>query len=266
MEADAPSVEPLPQQAPAGERVLQDGRKAVYRHPLPVRVWHWINVLCVIVLVPSGLQILNAHPALYWGEASSFARPWIAFGSSGSLGDEAAFPSWITLPSWQDLADGRSWHLFFAWVFVVSGLTYVIYALASRRLESTLWPSRGELRGIGRSILDHLRLKFPEGEEARRYNLLQKLSYLAVLFVVLPLMVLTGLTMSPGMDARLHFLTELLGGRQSARTIHFLTACALVLFIVVHLAAMVAAGPLNELRSIVTGWFVLARHHEEDSQ
>ena len=142
----------------------------------------------------------------------------------------------------------------------------MIYALASGRLTGVLWPSRRELRGIGRSILDHVRLRFPEGEEARRYNLLQKLSYVAVLFLVLPLMVATGLTMSPGMDARLHFLTELFGGRQSARTIHFLTACALVLFIVVHLVAMVAAGPLKELRSIVTGWFVLSRRSPEETR
>lgn len=263
MSARAPTVETQPTPA-ARERVLQDGRKAVYRHPLPVRVWHWLNVLCVIVLIPSGLQILNAHPALYWGEASSFAHPWVSFGSFGAIGDEAPFPSWITLPSWQDLAGGRTWHLFFAWIFVVSGLGYVIYALASGRVHGTLWPSRGELRGIGSSIRDHLRLRFPEGEEARRYNLLQKLSYLAVLFVVLPLMVLTGLTLSPGMDARLHFLTALFGGRQSARTIHFLIACTLVLFILVHLAAMLAAGPLNELRSMVTGWFVLARRRREE--
>jgi Ni/Fe-hydrogenase b-type cytochrome subunit len=261
LNARVSSVEPQ-QAAQARERLLRDGRTAVYRHPLPVRVWHWINVLCVIVLIPSGLQILNAHPALYWGKASTFANPWITFGSGG---DEPAFPSWTTLPSWQDLADGRTWHFFFAWVFVASGLAYVIYALASRRIAGTLWPSGSELRGIGRSIRDHLRLKFPEGEEARRYNLLQKLSYLGVLFLVLPLMVLTGLTMSPGMDARLHWLTEIFGGRQSARTVHFLTACALVLFIVMHLAAMVAAGPLNELRSIVTGWFVLARRRAKET-
>ena len=260
--APAPSVEP---QVPTRvrERVLNDGRTAVYRHPLPVRVWHWINVLCLLVLIPSGLQILNAHPALYWGNASTFGTPWVDFGLQR---DAPAFPSWITLPSWQDLADGRTWHIFFAWIFVASGLAYVIYTLASGRVQRMLWPSGGELRGIGRSILDHLRLKFPEGEEARRYNLLQKLSYLTVLFLVLPLMVATGLTMSPGMDARLHFLTELFGGRQSARTIHFLTACALVLFILVHLAAMLAAGPLNELRSIVTGWFALARGGREETR
>jgi thiosulfate reductase cytochrome b subunit len=100
-------------------------------------------------------------------------------------------------------------------------------------------------------------LHFPHDEEARHYNVLQKLSYLAVLFGLLPLMVATGLTMSPGMDARLHFLVEVFGGRQSARTLHFLTACSLVLFVVVHIIAVVAAGPVTELRSIITGWFVI---------
>ena len=240
------------------ERALPDGTAAVYRHPLPVRLWHWINVLCFVVLIPSGLQILNAHPALYWGNASTFEHPWIAFGAGA---DSPAFPSWITLPPWQDLADGRSWHFFFAWILVVSGLAYAIYVVASRRLHGMLLPGRGELEHIGRSILDHLRLRFPEGDDARRYNVLQKLSYLAVLFILLPSMVLTGLAMSPGMDARLHWLTEVFGGRQSARTIHFLTACALVLFVLVHLAAIAAAGPLNEMRGIVTGWFVLGRRH-----
>jgi thiosulfate reductase cytochrome b subunit len=238
------------------ERTERDGRLAVYRHPLPVRLWHWINVVCLAVLIPSGLQILNAHPALYWGDASTFAHPWVSFAGTG---DEPAFPAWITLPGWQDLAGGRRWHFFFAWIFVASGLAYVIYALASRRASRMLWPSGGELRLLGRSIVEHLRLKFPQGEEARRYNVLQKLAYLAVLFGLLPLMVLTGLTMSPGLDARLHLLTELFGGRQSARTIHFLAASALVAFLVIHLVAILAAGPLNELRSMLTGWFVLRR-------
>jgi thiosulfate reductase cytochrome b subunit len=100
-------------------------------------------------------------------------------------------------------------------------------------------------------------VRFPHGEAARHYNVLQKLSYLAVLFGLLPLMAATGLTMSPGMDARLHFLTEIFGGRQSARTIHFLAAMALVVFFVVHIVAVLAAGPLTELRSIITGWFVI---------
>jgi thiosulfate reductase cytochrome b subunit len=232
---------------------LADGRIAVYRHPLMVRVTHWVNALCLLVLLLSGLQILNAHPALYWGNTSVFDHPFIAFGS----GRGPAISHWLTLPGWQDLAGGRRWHFFFAWLFVLNGLFYVVYVLSSRRVSQVLAPTKSQLRHIGESIREHLRLHFPHGEEARQYNVLQKLSYLVVLFGLLPLMVLTGLTMSPGMDARLHFLTEVFGGRQSARTIHFLTAMALVLFFFIHMIAVVAAGPLTELRSIITGWFVI---------
>lgn len=241
------------------ERVLSGGRRAVYRHPLAVRVWHWINALCLLVLLLSGLQILNAHPALYWGQVSTFDKPWLAFGS----GDAPAFPAWITLPPWQDLAAGRHWHFFFAWIFVVSGGAYVLYALVSRRVRRVLLPFRGELRHLGASLADHLRLRFPRGEAARHYNPLQKLSYLVVIFGLLPLMILTGLTMSPGLDARFHFLTVLLGGRQSARTVHFFTASAIVLFFLIHMLAVLAAGPLNEMRAIVTGWLVIRGRKEE---
>ncbi len=233
------------------DRTLDRGRIAVYRHPLPVRITHWMNALCLLVLLLSGLQILNAHPALYWGNASTFSHPFIAFGSA------PAFPPWATLPSWQDLAAGRRWHFFFAWLFVLNGLLYVVYALTSRRVDKVLAPTGEQLRHIGGSIREHLMLRFPHDEAARHYNVLQKLSYLAVLFGLLPLMVATGLTMSPGMDARLHFLVEAFGGRQSARTVHFLTASTLVWFFLVHMIAVVAAGPVTELRSIITGWFVI---------
>jgi thiosulfate reductase cytochrome b subunit len=238
---------------PVADRALTRGRIAVYRHPLLVRLTHWLNAFCLLVLLMSGLQILNAHPALYWGESSTFGSPFITFGS----GRSAAFPGWITLPGWQDLADGRRWHFFFAWLFVLNGLLYVIYALLSGRVRRVLAPTREQVRHIGSSLREHLRLRFPHGEEARHYNVLQKLTYLAVLFGLLPLMVMTGLTMSPGMDARLHFLTAVFGGRQSARTIHFLTAAALVSFFLIHIVAVLAAGPLTEMRSMVTGWFVI---------
>jgi thiosulfate reductase cytochrome b subunit len=244
---------PSETQAPRPERALADGRIAFYRHPLPVRLTHWVNALCLLLLLMSGLQILNAHPALYWGESSTFDRPFLSFGS----GDGPAFPAWITLPGFQDLAGGRSWHFFFAWLLVLNGLAYLSYAFASGRVRRVLAPDKQQLRNIGHALADHLRLRFPHGEAARRYNVLQKLSYLLVLFGLLPLMLLTGLTMSPGMDARLHWLTALFGGRQSARSVHFFTASALVAFFPIHILAVLAAGPLNEMRSIVTGWFVI---------
>jgi thiosulfate reductase cytochrome b subunit len=124
------------------DRALAGGRVAVYRHPLIVRVTHWINALCLLLLLMSGLQILNTHPALYWGETSRFSRPLFAFGS----GDALAFPTWITLAGWQDLASGRRWHFFFAWLFVVNGFTYAVYALTSGRIRWILLPHGAPLR------------------------------------------------------------------------------------------------------------------------
>jgi thiosulfate reductase cytochrome b subunit len=228
-------------------------RLALYRHPLPVRLTHWVNALCLLVLLPSGLQILNAHPALYWGQTSDFAHPWLALAADG----EHAAPPWLTLPGWQDLAAGRRWHFFFAWVFVVNGLAYLTYCLGSGRLRRLLVPRDGQLKRIGHTLMDHLHFRFPAEELARGYNVLQQLSYLVVILVLLPLMVLTGLTMSPGVDAWLHFLPALLGGRQSARTLHFLTAMLLILFFLIHILAVLLAGPVREIRSMISGWLII---------
>src|SRR6202012_3277173 len=111
------------------------------------------------------------------------------------------FPKWVTIPGLRDLGAGRHWHFLFAWIFVLNGVLYVAYTIWSRHLAKDLWPSVADLKNIPASIWEHLQLKHPEGEAAARYNVLQKLAYLTVLYGLLPLMVLTGLTMSPGMDA-----------------------------------------------------------------
>ena len=266
----------------------------VRRHAAAVRVTHWVNVLCLTVLLMSGLQIFNAHPALYLGSASDFRHPVLAIGAekvadgqvrgvtralgwrvdtTGVLGlsrDGAgrpwtyAFPSWATIPSWYSLADGRIWHLSFAWLFVINGLLWLAYSLASRHLWRDLVPARGELGRIGSTFVEHLRLHFPSGDAARSYNVLQKLSYLAVVLVALPLMALTGLAMSPRVDAAFPVLLDVLGGRQTARTIHFITAFALVGFVLVHVAMVVASGAWNNLRSMVTGRYAIKRAGGED--
>jgi thiosulfate reductase cytochrome b subunit len=251
----------------------------VHRHALVTRVTHWINVLAISLLILSGLQIFNAHPALYIGQASDFDAPVLSmtasrdangeiagqtmilgatFDTTGVLGassragrvEARGFPAWLTVPTYRDLATGRRWHFFFAWVFVINGLVFIVASLINRHLTRDLLLGWRELRGIGRSILDHVRLRFHHG---RDYNVLQKLSYLGLIFVVLPVIVLTGLTMSPGMDAALPWLVELFGGRQTARTIHFVCATLVVLFILVHLAMVLVSGVGNNLRSIVTG-------------
>jgi thiosulfate reductase cytochrome b subunit len=255
------------------------------RHAGLVRVTHWINAICVAFLLMSGLQIFNAHPALYVGERSDFDHPVLSiqarqsgdktvgetvilghsFDTTGVLGasrDDGqvtprAFPSWITIPSYQDLATGRRWHFFFAWTLVLNGVVYLAWGFASRHFGGDLLPSRAELGQIGRQIVEHLQLRFPRGEAAKRYNVLQQLSYLIVIFGLFPLAVLTGLTMSPGIDSAAPELLMLFGGRQTARLIHFVAASGLVAFVIVHLVLVLVSGVWNNLRSMVTGWYDL---------
>ena len=267
----------------------------VRRHAVTTRVTHWLNVLCLSVLLLSGLQIFNAYPRLHWGqygadddpavmtiganESDGVSRGFVTIGSvsvptTGVLGlsktrdvwTPRAFPAWLTLPSEQDLAAGRRWHFFFAWLFVVNGFVYLAYGLQSGHFHRDLAPRRDELapRHVWREIIDHARLRFPRGEAARRYNVLQKLSYVVVVAGLLPLMVLTGLTMSPGMDAACPVLLDIFGGRQSARTLHFISASLLVLFVVVHLAMVVLSGPWNNMRAMITGRYAI-RQQEPDA-
>ena len=173
-----------------------------------------------------------------------------------------AFPSWATIPGPQWLSMGRHWHFFFAWLFVVNGVAYVLYALFSGHLKRDLLPTRAELRCIGASIVDHLRFKHPTGAAAARYNVLQNLAYLVVIFGLLPLVIVAGMAMSPRLDAVFPGWIELLGGRQSARTLHFLAATGLLLFVLVHLFEVLVNGAWNQIRSMVTGWYALPPEKE----
>ncbi|PTM86666.1 cytochrome b/b6 domain-containing protein [Mycoplana dimorpha] len=264
------------------------GRIFIYRHTLPVRLSHWLNVICMSFLLLSGLQIFNAHPALYWGKYGADYDPAfisietvedgnqlrglthigaLTLDTSGVLGvsqvdgipDERAFPAWLTIPSYRDLSTGRRWHFFFAWIFVINGLIYLASGLFSRHFRRDLLPSTEELGGrhLWSEIIDHARLRFPHGEGARRYNTLQKFAYLLVIFVLLPGMIATGLTMSPGFDAIAPWLVDMFGGRQSARTLHFLCAISLVIFVVVHVAMVLLSGFINNLRSMITGYYAI---------
>ena len=218
----------------------------VRRHSLAVRIFHWVNVVAIVILVMSGLQIFNAHPALYWGKSS--------YTGAGPVFAPGPFPGWLTLPGVQWLAMGRRWHLFFAWVLVLNGAVYVAYSIASGHLARDLWPTREELRSIGRSVADHLRLRH---RAEPRYNVLQKLAYLAVIFALLPFLVLMGLGLSPSLDTVVPGWVDLLGGRQSVRTLHFAAGALLVLFAAVHVFELLVSGAWNLLRSMVTGWYRL---------
>jgi thiosulfate reductase cytochrome b subunit len=160
----------------------------------------------------------------------------------------------------------RRWHFFFAWVFVVNGVLYALFALFSGHFRRDLAPTRRDLRSIGRSVVDHALLRFPKGEEAAHYNVLQKLSYLVVVFGLGLLIVATGLTMSPWIDAAYPQLLDVFGGRQSARTIHFATAFAFVGFFIIHILMVLLSGPWNNLRSIITGRYRIAVPDKESNE
>ncbi len=252
MAADAPDDEvEVEETAPPEPR----GGDLVYRHRRSTRIWHWVNALAVFVLLMSGMMIFNAHPRLYWGEyGANPDRAWLDLGPR-------PFPGWATIPTRYDLAGARGWHFLFAWLLVVPGLLYWLWSFLDRHIQRDLAPRREELspRHIWRDVKDHARLRFPAGAAAREYNILQKASYLGILFVLLPLIVLTGLTMSPGMDSAWPWLLDLFGGRQSARSLHFIAAALIAAFILVHLVMVMLAGPVNEIRSMITGRYRLPR-------
>jgi thiosulfate reductase cytochrome b subunit len=259
-----------------------------HRHSLWVRATHWLNALCLAVLLMSGLNIFNAHPALYIGNGSDFERPllsitaqqnedgsltgttWIAlkpydttglFGASKEDGQWMArgFPAWATLPGAQWLAMARQWHFAFAWLLVVNAALFFAYGLWSGHFRRDLVPDGKDIRHLPQEIVQHAKLQFPHGEAARRYNGLQKLAYSIVIFVLGPLVVLTGLTMSPTMDAAFPILPWIFGGRQTARTIHFLCAFSFLGFFVIHIAMVVLSGSWNNLRSMITGQYAIQK-------
>jgi thiosulfate reductase cytochrome b subunit len=270
--------------SPAAARSAATSGPIYYRHALPVRIMHWINVIALTILFMSGLNIFDAYPVLHWGKSSYTGRPPLLeigavergergivgvtrvfgreFETTGFLGvsrsangmlEARAFPWWMTIPDNRWLAMARAWHFFFAWVFVVNGLCYIAYSVWSRHLARDLLPTRFDLGSIAQSIRDHLRFRHARGEEAKRYNVLQKLAYLVVIFVLLPLAVLMGLAMSPRIDAVFAGWVDLFGGRQSARTLHFVVAWLLVAFVAIHVFQVIVTGFWNNLRSMITG-------------
>lgn len=264
-------------------RDLLKGR-IIRRHKLAARLTHWTWAICLFFLLLSGLQIFNAHPTLYVGEESGFEynNAVLAIGTeesdsgskgvttvfglkfdttgvlgisgSGDMTTDVAFPPWLTIPARRDLATGRVVHFFFAWIFLGTILAWFVTSLANRHLRKDLLPRTEDLRGMGRDIRDHVRFRF---SHTVRYTPLQKFAYGGVLFLLFPLIVLTGIAMSPGLNAFMPWLPDIFGGRQTARTLHFFTMALLVLFFVVHMLMVLAAGPINEIRSMVTGRYRL---------
>jgi thiosulfate reductase cytochrome b subunit len=263
--------------------------KVDYRHPLPVRLWHWLNAVAIAVLLLTGLLLFDIHPRLYWGDDGHVGMPAffsisaadrnspvlhteLQIGShhwdvSGVLGlavdDGFGAKDFLVVPAPADWDFGatRGWHFMFAWVLVFGALLYSIYLLVSGRLAARWWPTRSEVtwRSVAHEFWQHMRLRRARGEAARQYNLFQKLSYLVVVFVLIPVMLLSGLAMSNSVTTAFPDLFLLFGGRQSARSVHFFAAMLLLAFILVHVFQVFVAGFSGLMRSMITGRYVVER-------
>ena len=215
------------------------------KHALSTRLWHWVNALSLIVLFMSGLNISNAHPHLYWGQ-------W-GFEPKDSWMAVARFPGWATIPGYYSLSAARDWHVLFAWVFGLALVLFLIVALLNGHFRRDIFTRTKDWRpsALWHDVREHLRGHFDPVEG--KYNFLQKAAYGLVLFILLPLMILTGMAISPGMDAAWPFLTDIFGGRQSARSIHFIVAWALFAFLVLHIVLLLLHKPVQNLLDMITG-------------
>jgi thiosulfate reductase cytochrome b subunit len=227
----------LPVSAIRGSELLDSPR-----HSAVVRMTHWITTIGFLGLLVSGVAILLAHPRLYWGETGAVGAP--------SLIDLPLPFVVVGQTGW-----GRHLHFLSAWVCVLAGLLYVLYGLFSRHFRKDLLPASGDLEwgNISRVVANHLHLRRPSEEESLRYNVLQRLAYLVVVFLLFPLAIITGLAMSPAVTSVFPAMVEVFGGQQSARTVHFFVACFLVLFVIVHVAMVFLAGFTNRMRAMITG-------------
>jgi thiosulfate reductase cytochrome b subunit len=267
----------------AAEKPAKAKGPLVYRQKLVTRITHWLWVICLFFLLLTGLNIFNARPQLYWGLESGFEydNTFFQIGSEavdgklrgyvqifewkidttgiglGVSGPEAnpqrrGFPGWATIPSNYNLATARVVHFFFGWLFVAVIFVWLLFSFFNGHLKKDVLIGPKDVAGLPKDVVDHATFKF---HHTRRYSPLQKFAYFSVFFVLFPLIILTGLTMSPGMDAAWPWLVDIFGGRQTARSIHFIVMVLLVLFFIVHIIMVLLAGPLNELRSMITGWY-----------
>ncbi len=255
-------------------------KQRVYRHPIVVRVTHWVIALALLVLTMSGLQIFMAHPNLYASDASVFDHPvlsiyadsdasgnpvghlqigshvftttgWLGWTSDGMGGlDARAFPAWTTIPAYRALADGRRWHIFFAWLLGLCALAYAYWAFA-------LVPKKADIEELPHALKEHA-LPWKVKSKAE-YNPMQKIAYFSVVFGLVPLAIVSGLALSPSVDAHAHWLPWLLGGRQFARIWHFIAMFGIIGFFIGHFVMVALTGFWNNLRAMITGWFVVER-------
>lgn len=253
----------------------------VYRHNRVTRLTHWINAIALAILFMSGLQIFNAFPRLHWGNKAEPREALFSIAATdedgnvrsytevlgyridttGVLGVQftesgpqaRAFPSWITIPGFFWLAGGRRWHFFFGWLFALNGLLYFVYNLLNGHMRKFLFTPRDAAK-VPAMILYYLHLR-RESPQDSEYNPLQKMAYTSVFVVLTPLVLFSGMAMSPQLDMAFHWLPAMFGGRQAARTVHFILAFGFVSFTFGHVFMVLTTGVFNNMRSMVTGWY-----------
>ena len=224
------------------------------RHVAIVRFTHWMITFCIFALLVTGIEILISHPRFYWGEVGNVDMPSLFElpipASRGSVKTGYSF----VLPDQNGWS--RSLHFQAGWVAVFTGLLYTVFGLFTGHFRKNLLPGRDDLswRMLSVQISNHLRFKRPSEASAQSYGSMQRLAYLLVIFVLFPLMIWTGLAMSPAFTGAFPFTASVFGGQQSARTIHFFVTISLVLFLVVHIIMVVLSGFASRMRSMITGY------------
>ena len=253
----------------------------VYRHNRITRITHWANAIALMILFMSGLMIFNAHPHLYWGNISEPEKAVFSIGATNDDGDlrgyvqlygrqvdttgflgvqqgalgplPRAFPSWLTVPGYYSLAGARRWHFFFGWLFALNGLLYVIYNVAVGHMRKFFFTLKDAAK-VPAMIAYYLRLRRESPQEGE-YNPLQKMAYTSVFVILTPLVLLSGMAMSPQLNVAFNWLPAMFGGRQSARTIHFILAFGFLSFSFGHVFMVLTQGFFNNMRSMTTGWY-----------
>jgi thiosulfate reductase cytochrome b subunit len=226
----------------AGAAIAGVSVREAPRHSLLVRITHWVHTISFIALVISGIGILVAHPRFYWGE-------------TGALGTPAIFSLPLKFRLGGPSGWGRYMHFQAAWLCVLTGLLYALSGIFSQHFRKNFFPAKGQLSwsSLSRELANHLKFKKPGAEEAYSYNVLQRLSYVVVVFLLFPLMIWTGMAMSPAVTSVYPFFVTLSGGYETARTIHFFAANLLVLFVLVHVGMVILAGFGQRMRAMITG-------------
>ena len=241
--------------------MLEANKNWIHRHTTNARICHWIMVISFFYLLYSGIMIFLHFPELYWGKVGFQDYPAIF-----KLEDWGI--SWERAEELGDRRWGRNYHYTFAWVFVLNGLIYLIWNSWQKKFYRKMLPTSQELSipHLKSEVKRHAKFRAAKGSAAAKYNVLQKLTYLIVLFVLFPFMIISGFAQMPAFTAISPELIDLFGGRQTARTLHVVCSLLLVLFVVVHLVQMVVAGALNQLRGMIIGKYKITQESNEVAQ